>query len=347
MNVLSSRQMPREGGFSLLEVVIASVLLFVMIYSVANLSLSGADASDLSRRMTRCSEVSSEVLNDTRIELVSSVRLFGNNTEGNANLAIFDLSAAPTPLDTSILPTISATGTIQADTVGNEITGNSLFFARLAWTDRFVCTSGNEYLVDIVRWVHIYLTLEDGGPVPGSPLGLNLVRVVSEPIADAASVDEITDSTDQAEVLLHLLNATPDSNGDTHDPVEIVWSRGDLPSVTGTIRQIDSADGSLSDTPLSGRANPFEVEPRDDAIQGMLYYRHHSVASNYSQPSYGVATFGIPDNTNNGFPHGLEVQIVGPSSARQVMMHLVLTTTNSRGHRAYTDTTVVVDAREM
>ncbi|MCR9248325.1 MAG: hypothetical protein NXI31_25130 [bacterium] len=337
------------AGFSLLELTIATVMLFVMLYSVANLSLSGADAADLSRRMTRAAEVAQEVINDTRLELVSSVRLFGADTEGAANLGVLDLDGVPAPIGTSRLPTVSPLGEFAPDTVGAEITGNSLFFARVAWTDRFVCTSTNEYLVDVLRWVYIYLTPEDGGPRGGSPLGLNLIRVVGEPVIDAVSIDAITDPTDQAEVLLHLVNATPDAGGVTHEPVQIVWRRGDMPSVVGTIRQIDPSDGSLSDTPLvaTGRSTPFEIERRDDTVTGMLYYRHHSVATNYSQPSFGVATFGVPSNSGDGFPHGLEIQIVGPSSARQVLLHFVLTSTNSRGHKAYHDSQVVVDTRDM
>ncbi|MCA8951571.1 MAG: hypothetical protein KDE27_18840 [Planctomycetes bacterium] len=336
----------KAAGFSMIELTIASVLLFVMLYSVAALSLSGADASDLSRRLTRAAEVSQEIVNDTRLEIVSSVRLFGDDAEGNANLARLDLSGAMPQLASSRLPTIDANGTIGADTVGNEITGNSLFFCKLAWSDRFVCLSGNEYLVDVLRWVYIYLTPESGGAQVGSPVGLNLVRVVSEPLIDAGSVDRISDPVDQAEVLMHLLNATPDANGVTHLPCEIVWMRGELPSATDAIRQIDPSDGSLSSTPIGGRASPFEIVRRDDEVEGMLYYRHHSVATNYSPPSYGVATFGIPSATNGGFPHGFEVQITGPSSARQVLVHLVVASTNNHGHKAYNDVQIVVDARD-
>lgn len=334
------------GGFSLIELVIASMLLGAMLYSVAVLSLSGADASDLSRRLTRCAEVSQEIINDTRLELVSSVRLFGDDTEGNDNLARLDLDGLPAPLAGSRLPTIDPNGSIRADTSGDEITGNSLFFARLAWSDRFVCTSGNEYLVDVLRWVYVYLTPENGGPAVGTPVGLNLARVVSEPLVDAASIDRITDPTDQSEVLLHLLNATPDAFGVTHAPCEIVWERGELPGVSGTIRQIRPGTGTLSNSPLSGRASPFEIERRDTTVDGMLFYRHHSVATNFSPPSYGVSTFGIPTTSGSGFPHGFEIQITGPSAARQVLVHLVLTTTNVRGHRAYNDVQIIVDARD-
>ena len=86
--------------------------------------------------LTRVTEITQEILDDMRLELVSSVRLFSDDAEGSGNLARFDLGDAPTPLSASRLPTVSATETIRTDTVGEEITGNSLFFTRLAWSDR-------------------------------------------------------------------------------------------------------------------------------------------------------------------------------------------------------------------
>ncbi|MCA8974759.1 MAG: hypothetical protein KDC98_08555 [Planctomycetes bacterium] len=338
-----------DAGFTLVEVVISASLLIAMLYAVSTLSLSGAQAADLSRRLTRASEVTQEIVDDMRLELTSSVRLFGNDTEGIECMQRFDISGGPPPLGSLRLPTIDSGGSVRADTPGDEITGNVLIFAKLAWTDRFVCTSSAEYLVDVTRWVGYYLTPEAGGPMEGRPTGLNLVRVLSEPLIDAAGIDSITDSTDQAEFLLHLLNATPDAQGVRHAPCEIVWQRGALPSTVGTFRQIDPTNGSLSFTPIlaTGRADPFAVERAEPDLTGILYYRHHSVATNYSQPSYGVGAFAVMDSAGDGFPHGFEVQIAGPSSARQVLLHLVVTSTNGTGHLAWSNVQVLVDARDI
>ncbi|MCK5942528.1 MAG: hypothetical protein KAI24_11195 [Planctomycetes bacterium] len=337
----------RSAGYSMIELVISSSLLALMIFAVSTLSVSGGQAQEYARRLTRVTEITQDVIDDVRLELVSSVRLFGNDTEGNANLAILDLSGAPAAIDTSRLPTVSADETIRPDTSTTEITGNSLFFTRLAWSDRFECTSGNEYMVDVYRWVYFYLTPEDGGPDPSNPIGLNIVRVESEPLIDGASVDRITDSTDQAEVLLHLLNATPDVNGDTHAPAEVVWLRGDLPSVSGTLRQIDSSDGSMTATPLLPRPDPWQVLRSEETVTGLLSFRHHSVATIYAQESFGVGTYGVESLDDDGFPHGFEVQVVGPSSARQVHLHLVLSSTQRTGRFAWSNMQLTVDARDL
>ncbi len=340
---------PRAGcaGYNLIELVISSVLLAMMVFAVATLSVRGGEAQDYARRLNRATEINQELVDGIRLELVSSVRLFGNDAEGLANLAVFDLSGAPTPLVGSRLPTVSDAETIRKDTLGDEITGNALFFTKLAWSDRFQCTSTNEYLVEVYRWVLYYLTPEEGGPAPGSPLGLNIVRVLGEPMIDADSIDRITDPTDQAEVLLHLHDATPDATGATHAPAEVVWRRGALPSVTGTLRQIDGSSGTLSDVPIDGRPNPWQILRAESDVRGLLSYRHHSIATVHAQDSWGVSRFGLESLAGSGFPHGFEIQVVGPSSARQVLLHSVVASTRRSGFWAWSDMQVVVDARDL
>lgn len=335
------------AGYSMIELVISSMLLALMIGAVATLSVSGGQAQEYSRRLNRVTEITQHTIDEMRLEIVSSVRLFSNDTEGNENLALLDLSNAPAPLADIRLPTVSANETLRQDTSGNEITGNTLFFAKFAWSDRFVCTSTNEYLVDVYRWVYYYLAPEDGGPDPSHAIGLNIVHWISEPLIDASSIDRITDSDDQKEVLLHLFNGTADADGITHDPAEAVWVRGALPSVTGTLRHIDSSDGTLSDTPLIPRPDPWSVLGRDETVTGLLSYRHHSVSSIYSRDSFGVTRYAIEDTSGAGFPHGFEIQVVGPSAARQVLIHMVNSSTQRSGHLAWSAMQLSVDARDL
>jgi hypothetical protein len=347
----NSSQIPAEGsldsGYSLIELVVSSLLLAMMIFAVSSLSVSGGEAQEYARRLNRVTEVTQELVDDLRLELVSSVRLFGDSIEGNQNLACIDLEGAPTPMSGLRLPTIAEGELIREDTIDAEITGNSLFFAKLAWSDRFICSSSNEYLVDVYRWVYYYLTSEDGGPNPIHPIGINIVRVASEPLIDAASIDRITDLDDQSELLLHLLNGTPNADGVSHDPAEIVWVRGGLPLEDGSIRQIVSGDGSLSMSPIYPRLPDWQVLREDADVRGMLSYRHHSVASIYARDSFGVSRYAVQAVAGEGFPHGFEVQIVGPSSARQILIHMVNSSTQRRGQFAWCEMQVSVDAREL
>ncbi|MBX3462017.1 MAG: hypothetical protein KF830_02515 [Planctomycetes bacterium] len=335
------------GGFTLVELLVASTLLIGMVLAVTQLSLSGADAQEYAARLNRVTELNQDVVDRMRLELVSSVRQFGNDPEGNGNLAVLDLAGVPPPLAGSRLPSISPGEVIRRDTAAMQITGNSLFFTKLAWTDRFVCSSGNDYLVDVYRWIYYYLTPADGGPTAGRPTGLNLVRIMSEPLADAASVDRITDADDQVEVLQHLQAATPDADGVRHDPCDVVWRRGGDPTEVGTFRQIDPSSGKLEDDPISGRPDPWRILRADGSGRGLLSYRHHSVATIHAPANYGVGRYGIATLLGSGFPHGFEVQVVGPSSARSILLHLVVVSTNRRGRPAWSDMQVVVDGRDL
>jgi len=344
--VMSAINRENAKGFTLVEVIVASVLLLVMIMAVMTLSVSGAESGDYAKRLNRVTELTQDLVDRMRLELVSSVRTFGDDAEGTANLAVFDLAGTPTRLTGSRLPHLAATGSLQKDTSGSQITGNSLFFARLAWSDRFACTSGNQYLIDVYRWVYYYLSPVGSGPTPDRPDGLDLVCVTSEPLVDAAGIDRITDVGDQREVYEHLLYGTSDALGVTHPPCQVVWLRGGDPSVAGTLRQIDESTWTLSDSPLVGRPNPWRVLRSDADFAGLLAYRHHSVATIHSQPSFGVGKYGFVTTTGSGFPHGFEVQVIGPSSARQILLHLVAVSTVGR-RPAWSDLRVVVDGREL
>lgn len=335
----------RQGGFTIVELVIVAALLGTLIYSLATLSTQGGDAQLYANRINRATEITQDVIDQVRGELVSSVRLFGDDAEGTANLAMLRMVGQPTPLAGSRLPTISANLSLRADTAGAEITGNSLFFARLAWTDRFECPSGDEYLVDVYRWCYYYLTIEGSGPTADSPIGLNLVRFESEPLVSAESIDRIADAADRADVLEHLRAGTPDVYGVSQTPCYVVWRRGALPSAAGALRGITST-GGISSSPTDGRGG-WSILSSEGVLRGLLSFRYHSVATNYAQASQGVAQYGLLNMTSGGFPHGLEVQIVGPSNGRQTLFHLTVVSTNNRGQRAWSDAQVVIDSRDL
>jgi hypothetical protein len=291
-------------------------------------------------------EMAQDAIDDMRIDLVSSVHLFGDDAIGNASMALLDLAAQPVPIATRRLPTIDVTGSFRTDTAGNEITGNCFLFTRLAWRDQFRCTSGNEYLVDVYRWVHYYQSPIGTGPAPGTRGGLDLVKVFSEPLADGGNIDRITDPVDQAEVLLHLVQGTPDLTGLRRDPVHVVWLRGDDPALAGTLRQIDPSTGLLSDDPILGRPDPWTVLVDADSPGGLFAFRQASLASNFEQVAPGLCRFGLRDDVA-GFPHGLEFQVIGPSSARQILLHIVLVDRWQRGQEAWSELQTLIDARDL
>lgn len=339
-----TRDRHTQSGFSLTELAIAATLLLALVWVITTLALSGSASQELGRRIARMTDIAQEVTDKVRLEMVTSVRVFGDNGEGNANLALLDLSTSPAPA-TRRLPLLDIDGELGPDQGGEEKTGNALFFAYLAWRDRFRTSTGTDHLVDVYRWVHYYLSPVDGGPAPDRRGGLEMVRFVSEPLADGHAVDDILDPAERAEVLLHLVRGTADVDGQVHDPVAVVWRRGGDPNVPGTLRQIDDGDGALSDDPLAGRPDPWAILPAEEGAAGLLHYRRAQVVSNFETVAPGVSRFAIRDDAV-GFPHGFEVQIVGPTSARQVLFHIVLTDTSSRGQPAWSQMQTVMVAHD-
>jgi prepilin-type N-terminal cleavage/methylation domain-containing protein len=334
---MSYRNPDRTAGFSLVELTVTIAVIAVLVGVVVNLVVATTESQKYAERLSRATVVNQDLLDGMRQELASSVALFQNDTTGAAYRAMLDLDPGTPPLATSVLPTIDPVGIFAEESASAAKTGNSLLMARNAWTTEVTALSGSSYRVDVYRFIYYYLAAEQEGPRPGSPIGLNLCKFVSEPLADGDQIDRITDPVDLADVLQHLADATPDASGATHSPVQLVWIRKGDPAVVGTLRQIDPSY-ALSDVPLSPRSSPWTlVRDTERSSEGLLYYRHFSVASNHARRAWGVGRFGVIDNGGDGFPHGFEVQIVGPSSGRLILLHLTLATTNGRGHKAHSD----------
>ena len=336
----------RDRGFTMVEVIVAAAILVLMVMMVTTLMISGTAASKYAERQNRATEIVQDLVDGVRNELRSAVRLFGNDATGLAYKARLETWAG-VPGITSTLPNVMVSETFKKDVAGSNKTGNEILFARHAWSEEFQTTSSATYRYDIYRLEHYYLKSEGAGPQPGTPFGLNLVRWVSEPLVDASVIDSIAVAADQRDVLTHLLASSPDKQGARHPKTEVVWKLGQDPATVNTFRQIVSG-GTMSSSSLSPRPASWTLL-RDAAksSNGLLYFRHHSIATNYSQPSYGVGKFGIVSTTGDGFPHGFEVQMIGPSGARQVLLRMAIVSTNLSGHIAHADMQAIMDARDL
>lgn len=336
----------REAGFSLLEVTIASVMVLMLAWLVATLSIDGMRAQKYSERQARVTEITQDVVDDMQRSLGSAVGMFGGGALGEGYRAALVLGTLPNPIASSRIPTVDVSGRLEREGTSGTRTGNELFFARYGWTDEFEVGSGRVYRVDVYRIERFYLTRASVGPRQGAPDGLNMAHWVSEPLADGHQIDRITDTNDLQDLLEHLLTRSPDVAGVVHDAVKLVWM-GHVPIADpGTFREIDPS-GSLSATPLGPRGASWRIFSELRLCDpDMLVYRHHSIATNFALGSMGVGRFAPIQATNGGFPHGFEVQIVGPPSARQVLIHLTIVSTNRDGRRASADMQTIVDVRD-
>ena len=175
----------REVGFTLLEVTIVMTILVAMVFVVAQLVLRSNQAHSMAMRLSRSIEVNQELLQDMRSDVGKSVRLFENNALGNAYVNLLDFTGA-VPAIASTLPTMDLVGNFRKEATSGVLSGNTLLFGKHDWTDEFMCTSGNQYMLEVYRLVRLYLAGEDGEPRAGSPAGLNLCRWVGEPMVDGS-----------------------------------------------------------------------------------------------------------------------------------------------------------------
>ncbi|MEM7201242.1 MAG: prepilin-type N-terminal cleavage/methylation domain-containing protein [Planctomycetota bacterium] len=341
------RDVRLRAGFSLIELMVSSVVLMMLIYIVVTLTQTGTQAQRYSQRLTRVTEIAQDLSDEIRREVMSSVRLFQNDTEGNTYVGLLDLSASA-PGITYRLPAIEESGIFRQEVGSETKSGNALLFARHAWTTVFTPTASTRtYRIDVYRMTHYYPSPEDGGPKSGDYGGLNLVKWVSEPLADGDQIDKISDVGDRTSVLQHLKQRTADDDGQVHPAVEVVWLRNGDPAATGTLRHIQST-GTLFDDPQAPRTSPWQLlrSPKFSS-DSLLYLRHHSLASVFAPPGWGVGSFSQVSTTGDGFPHGFEIQMIGPAAARQVLLRLVVTSTNRDGHPARSTIQTIVDAREI
>jgi hypothetical protein len=104
--------------------------------------------------------------------------------------------------------------------------------------------------------------------------------------------------------------------------------------------------GTLQDRTFD---SPVFLLPRDDkhSKHDRLWPRGLSIATNWARANLGVSRFGIASQTGDGFPHGFEIQIVGPAAARQVLIHMSLLSTHSRGRRAFLEISSISDGRDL
>ena len=124
-----------ESGFSLLEVTIASIMLLMLAWLVATLSLDGMRAQKYSERTARVTEITQDVIDDIQRSLGSAVGMFGGGVIGQGYLDAIDLGGMPLPIRSSRIPTFDVGGRLERDRGGAVRTGNELFFARYAWTE--------------------------------------------------------------------------------------------------------------------------------------------------------------------------------------------------------------------
>jgi len=213
-------------------------------------------------------------------------------------------------LSTSTLPVIDPAGSFDDDTVtGTNRTGNAFLFVKEV--EPFIGdANGTDRRVDIYRLVFYYLSPVNHA-IGNKALSLRLVKWESKKFADYNQVISIPAGVERDTFVSNLFAG---------GLIDYLWvPRNDQ---NNAFYWIDGA-GSINGPDPN---YTIEKDTVESCIQS-LGLTNASVAWNRENQFWTpdvVPKFGIADMTGDGFPHGLEIQVIGPNAARQIMVRLVL-----------------------
>ncbi|GAB4224679.1 MAG: hypothetical protein Kow0062_26760 [Acidobacteriota bacterium] len=259
-----------------------------------------------------------EAVNEIKLEIMQSRRLFQNDTVGQGYLAALALPAAQPLLTGSRLPEADPNGVFRPDASGETRTGNALLAVReleaITATvdhDGDASTADVDFLADVFRFQLYYLTKRTEKPIEPFVYALDLVEFESQPYADYFQLSGLP-STYRTEVAKVLYAAG----------LRFAWDPGQ--DAANAFFQIGS-DGSLTG-PVSHQVPPARVRSllpqlRGGRITGAMDY---SVGITGTPPLQTIDPVSVMAQESASFPSGFEVQVIGPSGARKVLVRLML-----------------------
>jgi hypothetical protein len=286
-------------------------------------------------------------VNKIALNLTATKRIFQNNAGDNAFLALAQISApAPGALAGSLLPQINDGASMSPNSgafVASAV-GNSLFFASLDLPFVTVPTildsssNPNTIRVDSYHFNYYYLSQSASTSVGGQGQ-IMLWEWHSVSFADYPQITAWTDATLQSNLVKSLVAA-----GYTYawDPGQnaansAFYQLGVVGGV-GTITALVTAPALTQKT-----AAPMIKLLTGSLGAGYSYGVAQNTGAAFTIP-YAVPQFGT---ANGKFPSGFEIVVVGSSSARQVLMHLVLAAQGAFKGLIANEQVVVATARDI
>lgn len=332
--------MKSHRGVTLLEVMIVmavfsivavGVFEVIQYMTVANLHMSAQN--DLV-------DWGDSAVNTIKDDLMQSRLVYENDATGASYMARCAFPAGRLPLTGSTMPTIDELGTFTADTVPVQKTGNMLLFIRTL-PAHVVTIPGSvppvRRAVDLYQFVAYYLTIAPGRPVGSRADSLALIQWESVRYADLGQINQIALAAERQAVVMDLVNG---------QGVDYAWDFSQ--PVTAAFWLLDGATGAVAGAP----ENPHTIaELTDRKLIAQLGLGFAGAAWNptptWSVPD-AVPGYAVASAAGDGFPHGFEIQIVGPAGARQVLVRLVLVKFIPVGNRlASQETVVIANCREF
>ncbi|MBU0756063.1 MAG: hypothetical protein KJ645_13045 [Planctomycetes bacterium] len=340
----------KSRGFNLVEVSICLFLItvsFAAYLGVALQSMQDFDSFTAETQVTQWNQQRVNMIREDTLSVKQYFDRFDNSAMSEDYFNALELPAGSMPINgTLVLPSIEESGLFEPDVAMNPPkTGNALFFVRCLepFSVRVQMDPNQDdpadwhiYRIPVYTFVVYYLTLRTEAPIGNSSDSLDLIRWNSQTVADYNQVMEFPDLIEDGALECYPREQVVQNFVNTYGS-EFIWVSGE---------ELDQAfyrcyaDGVIDAGPVPKEIMEIPMD-RFDGIFGRMegngvnHIQRSSVCKNRGEPGFEVGTivpqFGLIDNTGNGFPHGFETQIIGPSGARELMIRLALAKQGSKG----------------
>jgi len=325
----------RRAGVTLVEMMVATALFVVVWGAFIGVVISIQTDFRFHAAKSTLLQWNQRIVNDVRSDVISTRGYFENNALGLGYFDALSLDAESLPIDTLRLPTIDENGDFVPDVPGNQKTGNALFFIKTL--PPFVQTVavdayGNTetYRINVYQFILYHLTLRPDETVGDHQGALDLIRWASIPVADYDQIMTIedpdpNDSVDPREELAAAFESEYNSTW--------LWDAGE--EVDSAFHQY-VAGGGIDSSPTANMSIPRDPEVGLASVipAGMTTLKQASVCFNTSTPDWGIGVtvpqYAVESSDGDGFPHGFEVQLVGASGSRRLLIRVALAKSASR-----------------
>ena len=315
---------PRSGvnktsGMTFIEMMIAMVCLSVVAIVTFEIMFQSQTTNATINAWNMLTQWSQKAINQMNLDITQACVLYENDTLGNAYKSKLQFDASFPAFSTSTLPSIDPNGTFKQDTTISR-TGNAVLYATN--TMPYVSKDPDDgglvtptRRVDMYRMVYYYLS-PITQTIGASPTSLRLVKWTSQEFADYNQVMAIT-ATARTDFAMELYF----DRGIRH-----LWVPRNDPDGVGQDGAFFAIDeyGSVSASPEVSFTIPKDTVQNviNDLGMGSASMAWNN-STTFKTPDV-VPKFAQGNSSGDGFPHGMEIQIIGPTGARQVLVRLVL-----------------------
>jgi hypothetical protein len=296
-------------GTTLVEMMMVLACFSVVAFGTYQIIVLSQTSNALMNAWNSLTQWGQNAIDEINIELTQARIIFQNDALGQAYLAKLQSDSNYPVLSTTTLPAIDSTGTFHQDTTVSR-TGNGLLFVKES--PPFISDAGGTgRRTDICIFIYCYLS-----PITRSigtmPLSLRLTEWTSIEFADYNQVTSITGTARTTFVTNLYVNRG----------IRCLWIPRNVPN--NAFYHI-YANGNIDATPDANYI--IQKNTIRSVIQDLGVAGYTSVAWNTSNQFHTpdvVPKYAEGNSVGAGFPHGFEIQIIGPTSARQTMVRLVL-----------------------